>query len=192
MVQIRQALGFVASPNARRRLSIATLIGTCAVFVVMVGWATVAAMFPAAVNCSNPPARTTSIPQEIEALSCAIALVLGRITARPKIQFRSELRDAAVVRSETSDAAVERTDVDADRIRARAALWAQAGLTGALFLITLLFAYEAATLQRLVWPITYDLRCANQAVPVPTLGIAVAFCFLAGRWLWLPQPPKEG
>ena len=182
MAPIRQALGSLVGPDIRRWLSIVTLVGAGAVFIAMVGWATVAAIFPAAVSCTNPPSRTTSIPQWIEALSCVIALVLGRVTARPKIQFRSELRDASV----------DRTGVEADRSRARAALWAQAGLMGALFLITWLFAYEAATLQRLVWPITYDLRCANQAVPVPTLGVALAFCFLAGRWLWLPQPVKEG
>ena len=182
MVPIRRALGPLLSLEARRRLSIVTLIGACAIFAVMVGWATVAAAYPAAVRCTNPPTRTTSIPQEIEALFCVIALVLGRVTARPKIQVRSDLRDAAA----------ERSGIAADRSRARAALWAQAGLMGALLLITWLFAYEATALHLVVWPITYDLRCANQAVPVPTIGIALAFCFLAGRWLWLPQPPKEG
>lgn len=182
MVPVRQALGSLFSLDTRRRLSVVTLVGACAIFVVMVGWAAVAAAFPAAVRCTNPPTRTTSIPQEIEALCCVIALLLGRLTARPKIELRSELRDAAA----------ERSGIAADRSRARAALWAQAGLMGALLLITWLFAYEATTLYKLVWPITYDLRCANQAVPVPTIGIALAFCFLAGRWLWLPQPPKEG
>ena len=64
-------------------------------------------------------------------------------------------------------------------------------MTAAVLLIMFLLAFETLTLGLSVWPITYYTRCVNEAARLRALAGAFAFCFLAGRWLWLPEPPKD-
>lgn len=178
----QRALDVLNHEGVRRWTSIVTL-GLAALALVYVGVTVVSGVLqPSAARCGNPPARVTSIPQLIEVLLCAASFVLGRLTARPKVRTREELR-RRMRRGDLDDQAPE------DRVRT--AIWLQGGLTAALLLITLLLAFETVTLALTVWPITFYLRCAAEAAPWRTVIAASAFCFLAGRWLWLPEPPEE-
>ena len=178
----RQVWAWLNDPATRKWTSITTLAAAAVILSFVLVWTWTGAVHPSAAKCSNAPARVTKIPQLIDILACIVAFLLGRITARPKIQSRRQLRDWT-----TGGANAHQLG----QSRARAAVVTQAGLTSALFLFTFLFAFEAITLANNVWPITYYLRCANEAAPWRTLTAAFAFCFLAGRWLWLPRTPEE-
>ena len=121
---------------------------------------------------------TTRVPQRVAILVCVLGFVLGRITARPKVVARNQLQSGVA----------DRQDVEA---RGQASVLVQAALTGALLLITCLLAFEAVTVASHIWPITYYLRCANEAATYPALAAAFAFWLLAGRWLWLPTTPRD-
>jgi hypothetical protein len=180
----RRLWGWLNDAKTRKWMSILTLAAAWLVLLLVLVWTGMAVTQPSSARCSNAPARVTSIPQLTEVVICVAGFVLGRLTARPKIRRRRELMDSTV---EREGLPLPRADVK----RARAGVWAQASLTAALLLITFLLAFETLTLALSVWPITYYTRCANEAAPLRTVAGAFAFCFLAGRWLWLPETPKD-
>jgi hypothetical protein len=159
-------------------LSVAFLAVALGVLVLVAAWILMAAANPGAARCHNAPLTTAGYPQLLAVLVAVTGFALGRVTARPKVRQRRQVRSWV------------RDHLD-PRARARAALITQGALTAALLFAASLMAFEAATLATHVWPITYYLRCANEAAPVRTLLAAAAFCFLAGRWLWLPTTPEE-
>ena len=59
------------------------------------------------------------------------------------------------------------------------------GVAAFLFLTTALMLYEAWTLGTGRWPITYYVRCANDAGPLITLVGVAGFAFIIGRWMWV-------
>jgi len=160
----------------RKWLSIITLSAAGGALLLVLFWIVTAATSPAAAGCHNAPLRITRYPQLVGVLVCAAGFVLGRVTARPKIGARSDLK------SWTEGAEDEAGE-------AKASLLTQSALTAALFFIACLIAFETVTLANSVWPITYYLRCASEAATWQTLVAGFAFCFLAGRWLWLPATP---
>jgi hypothetical protein len=44
---------------------------------------------------------------------------------------------------------------------------------------------EAWTLGHGVWPITYYVRCANDAGPLISLVGVATFAYIIGRWMWV-------
>lgn len=156
-------------------MSVAGLLGAIAIFVVAAWWIVSALLNPGAAGCHNAPLRDSSFPQWVGVLVSSAAFVAGRVTARPRLADRSVI--SAKVGPDVKQ-------------RARFAVVTQGYLTAALLFIAVLMAFEAITLASSVWPITYYLRCANEAATVRALIGAAAFCFLAGRWLWLPAPPE--
>lgn len=164
-------------PDFRKWLSIVTLTAAGGMLLLVLYWIVSAAISPAAAGCHNAPLRVTRFPQVGGVLICSAGFILGRVTARPKIDARSDLKSW--------------TDSAEDEVgEARASLLTQSALTVALFFIACLIAFEAVTLANSVWPITYYLRCASEAATWQTLVAGFAFCFLAGRWLWLPMTPE--
>ena len=167
----------LSDPTFRKWLSIVTMSAAGLVLVLVLVWTANAALLPRAAGCHNPPLLVTRVPQLVAVLICVVGFVSGRITARPKISRRSDLKAGTGTRDEPT--------------RAKGALLAQSALTAALFFITVLVAFEAVTLRSDVWPITFYMRCASEAATWQTLVAAFAFCFLAGRWLWLPTTPED-
>jgi len=165
-------------PGFRKWLSIISLLAAAAMLVLVLFWIVAATLNPSAAACHNAPLRVTRVPQLMAVLICVAGFVLGRFTARPKVKLRSELK--APVASGTDPAG-----------RLRLAVIMQAGLTGALLFIAFLIAFEAITLTSDVWPITYYMRCASEATSWQALTAAFAFCFLTGRWMWLPATPED-
>lgn len=158
--------------------SVAGLLVMTATFGLAAYWILSALLNPGAAGCHNAPLRDSSLPQLIGVLASSVGFIAGRISARPRVSERSQLSSRV-------------TGAD-DRDRAHFSVVTHGALTSALLFIAVLMAFEAITLATSVWPITYYLRCANEAATVRTLVGAFAFCFLAGRWLWLPAPPPEG
>jgi NAD/NADP transhydrogenase beta subunit len=142
-------------------------------------WIVVAAVNPSAAACHNAPLRVTRVPQLVAVLICVAGFVLGRVTARPKVRLRTELKTPVTASNDHES-------------RLRLAVLMQAGLTGAMLFIACLIAFEAITLASDVWPITYYMRCAAEAASWQALTAAFAFCFLTGRWMWLPTTPEDG
>lgn len=67
----------------------------------------------------------------------------------------------------------------------RAVLAVNAGVAFFLFVVTALLLFEAYTLGHHVWPITYYVRCANDAGPLISLGGVTIYAFVLGRWMWV-------
>lgn len=162
----------------RGALSLVFLIFAAAILLLVVVWTATAAMSPAAAGCHNAPLRVTRAPQLLGIALCIAGFIVGRITARPKVDSRAQVTSWKVAEHTSSR-------------RAGAAIFVQACLTLALLFIASLIAFEAVTLGRGVWPITYYLRCANEAATWQTLAAGFAFSLLVGRWLWLPTTPKD-
>jgi hypothetical protein len=169
--------GIANQAELRRMVSVALMALAALVLLAVIAWMIRSAIVADPSTCSNPPSRTTSIPQLVQVGACVAAFVLGRVTARPKLDDRAQVS--------------ARSGQPAESKRIRRAIVAQASLTGALLLITWLFLFEMLTLAAGVWPITYYLRCANQVHPGFAVAGAAAFCLLAGRWMWLPATPRE-
>jgi hypothetical protein len=55
-----------------------------------------------------------------------------------------------------------------------------------LLVVFLLLAYETIGLYdpKLVWPITWHVRCLAQVQPLPTLAVTAFTSMLLGHWLW--------
>ena len=169
----------INNPPLRAALSTGFLVIAAVILLAVFVFTWIAAANPSAAGCHNAPLRITRDPQWVGIFVCIAGFVVGRLTARPKITSRHQLRSPV----EGPEHKIE--------ARARFAVLIQASLTGALFFIAFLLSFEAVTLNGGVWPITYYLRCANEAATWQTLAAAFAFCLLAGRWLWLPTTPED-
>lgn len=168
----------IANLGFRGVISVAFLALAIAILALVVVWTVTAAIAPGAVGCHNAPLRVTRVPQLAGVLICVAGFVIGRITARPKIESRSELRSWV-------------GDHSNEREHGRASIFVQACMVAALLFIACLIAFEATTLGHHVWPITYYMRCASEAASWQALAAAFAFCLLTGRWMWLPATPKD-
>lgn len=168
----------IANLGFRGVLSITFLGLALVILAFVVVWTLTAAFNPSAAGCHNAPLRITRAPQLFGILVCVAGFVVGRVTARPKIDSRSQVRSWVDAGQRVED-------------HARAGVFVQACLVLALFFIASLIAFEATTLNAGVWPITYYMRCASEAATWQTLAAAFAFCLLTGRWMWLPATPKD-
>jgi hypothetical protein len=120
----------------------------------------------------NPdfPARRGQYPSWAYVFAATGAFVLGSLTATIGIrrQRRSE------------------KELGEGRWSNRSAVIAvNAGVAGFLFVVTILMVIEAWTLGHGVWPITYYVRCANDAGPTVSLIGVVSYAFIIGRWMWV-------
>jgi uncharacterized membrane protein len=170
----------VADPTFRKWLSTVFLVLAGLVLLLVFAFTWSAALSPSPAGCHNAPLRVTRFPQWVGIAVCIAGFVLGRVTARPRIVSRRELRSP-----------VEDGQKHTPEQRENFALLVQGSLTAALLFIGFLIAFEAVTLGSGVWPITYFMRCASEAGSWQALLAAGAFCVLAGRWLWLPAVPKD-
>lgn len=166
----QRRLGITARdvPSATLLVIGAVVLGLAAASV----W--VAAINPAEVGCHNAPLKIVRVPQLAGIGVCLVGFIIGRLTGRASISSRLAL-NTALVPSGTEPSHV------------RLAILTQFSLTLALLFIACLVTYETVTLADGVWPITYYMRCANEAGTWQTLVAAFFFCALVGRWLWLPR-----
>src|SRR5262245_18648642 len=88
---VKRIGGVVTDEELRRVTSILFLAAAAAVLCYTVYWTATALFQPVAAKCTNPPSRTTSVPQLVEVLACFASYVLGRLTARPKLRTRVDV-----------------------------------------------------------------------------------------------------
>jgi len=50
--------------------------------------------------------------------------------------------------------------------------------------------FESFAIYKEIWPVTFYVRCGNDAAPVYTALFAGGICLLLGNWLWHAAPPK--
>jgi hypothetical protein len=118
--------------------------------------------------CSDPPALTTQLPQ-LAVLGIAVAsFIVGGLSSPWLSRFQPE--HPAV------SATLEQRSI---RMAMRVTF------TLVFLLLTALMLVETTTLYVHIWPITYYVRCANQASPVLSVLGTCIYSFLAGRWLWI-------
>jgi hypothetical protein len=67
----------------------------------------------------------------------------------------------------------------------RAVIGINVGVAVFLFIVTGLLLYEGYTLGHGVWPITYYVRCSNDAGPLVSLLGSAIYAFVIGRWMWV-------
>jgi len=118
--------------------------------------------------CADPPALTTQVPQLLILGIAGAGFVGGGLLSRWSPRFHPE--HPAV------SATLEQRSV---RLAMRLTF------TLVFLLLTALMLVETFTLYLHVWPITYYVRCANQASPALSVLGAAMYSFLAGRWLWI-------
>lgn len=158
--------------TGRWRISLTMLLGIAILVLAFSIWvSTGAVQHLNGSPCGDPPARVSPKfphPLVIVVLCCG-GVVLGRLAGY--------LREPA------------------GRSRAGKAPTWQAGWRIALaqfwvafFLLVCagLLAFETFTLAAGMWPITFYVRCANDYLPLPTIGGAFITAFLLGHWLWFP------
>lgn len=97
----RQGWAWLNDPATRKWTSITTVVAAAVTLSFVLVWTWTEAVHPSAAKCSNAPARVNKIPQLIDILACIVAFILGRITARPKIQSRRQLKDWTTGRANT-------------------------------------------------------------------------------------------
>lgn len=129
----RQVWAWLNDPATRKWTSITTVVAAAVTLSFVLVWTWTEAVHPSAAKCSNAPARVNKIPQLVDILACIVAFILGRITARPKIQSRRQLKDWTTGRANTHQLG---------QSLARAAVVTPAALTSVLFIFTFLFAFE--------------------------------------------------
>jgi hypothetical protein len=155
------------------RISLTMLLGIAIAILVFSIWvSTTAAQHLNGSPCGDPPVRVSPkfpYPLVIVILVCGAAL-LGRL--------------AGYLREPAGGA---RTDsgISASQAARRAAL-AQFWVAFFLLVCAALLAFETFTLAVGIWPITFYVRCANDYLPLPTIGGAFITAFLLGHWLWYP------
>lgn len=118
----------------------------------------------------NFPARRGNYPSWAFVFAAIAAFVAGSLTARIGIkrQGRSE------------------KELGEGRWSDRSAVVAvDAGVGIFLILVTILMVIEAWTLGHGVWPITYYVRCANDAGAFISLIGVFSYAFIIGRWMWV-------
>jgi len=118
----------------------------------------------------NFPARRSDYPSWWFVFAGIGAFVLGSLTATVGIKRQSRSQKELGEGQWASRRAVVAVNL---------------GVAIFLFLVTILMAIEAWTLGHGVWPITYYVRCANDAGPLISLvGVAI-FAYIIGRWMWV-------
>jgi hypothetical protein len=126
--------------------------------------------------CGDPPQRISPsfpYPLVIVILCCGSAL-LGRLAGY--------LREPVTNKPRVGEAPPSQ-----DRWRAGLA---QFWVSIFLLVCVACLAFETFSLAVGIWPITYYVRCANDYLPLPTIGGACITAFLLGHWLWFPA--REG
>jgi hypothetical protein len=120
----------------------------------------------------NPifPARRSAYPSSLFVFAGIAAFVLGSLTSQYEIRRQGRSQEELGQGQWSNPSAVLAINV---------------GVASFLFLTTLLMVYEAWTLGTGRWPITYYVRCANDAGPLISLVGVVGFAFVIGRWMWV-------
>jgi hypothetical protein len=116
------------------------------------------------------PARRSGYPSSLFVFAGIAAFVLGSLTSQYQIQHHERKQQELGEGQWANPSAVLAINI---------------GVAAFLFLTTLLMIYEAWTLGTGRWPITYFVRCANDAGPLITLVGVVGFAFIIGRWMWV-------
>jgi hypothetical protein len=50
--------------------------------------------------------------------------------------------------------------------------------------------FESFAIYKDIWPVTFYVRCGNDASPIEAALFAGGICLLLGNWLWHAAPPK--
>ena len=119
---------------------------------------------------TNFPARRGDYPSYVFVFAAIAAFALGSLTSSVGIR-----RDGRSQKELGEGPWTNRTAVVAVNL----------GVAGFLFLVTILMLVEAWTLGHGVWPITYYVRCANDAGAFITLVGVASYAFVIGRWMWV-------
>src|SRR5712691_9664463 len=119
---------------------------------------------------TNFPARRGDYPSWVYVFAAIAAFILGSLTAQIGIQRQGRSQKELGEGQWASQRAVVAVNL---------------GVTIFLFLVTILMLIEAWTLGHVVWPITYYVRCANDAGPLIALVGVAAFAYIIGRWMWV-------
>jgi hypothetical protein len=118
--------------------------------------------------CADPPALTTQVPQLLILGIAGASFVSGGLSSRWPRGFHPE-----------------HPAMTATLERRRVRLVMRLTFVLVFLLLTALMLIESYTLYLRVWPITYYVRCSNQASPTLSVLGAATYSFLAGRWLWI-------
>ena len=118
----------------------------------------------------NFPARRGDYPSWVYVFAAIAAFVLGSLTATVGIKRQSRSQKELGEGQWASQRAVVAVNL---------------GVAIFLFLVTILMVIEAWTLGHGVWPITYYVRCANDAGPLISLVAVASFAYIIGRWMWV-------
>jgi amino acid transporter len=119
---------------------------------------------------TNFPARRGDYPSWVFVFAAIGAFVLGSVTSQVGIQKQHR----------------KQKELGEGRWRSpKAVVAVNLGVAGFLFLVTILMGIEAWTLGHGVWPITYYVRCSNDAGASITLVGVATYAFVIGRWMWV-------
>jgi hypothetical protein len=128
----------------------------------------------------KPPEQPPGLPWWgwLMAAAGIAAFTAGHITSR--------LRNESWIHGEGDRAAARRGSMIAHSV-----------LVGVLGVLTVLAAYESASVAVVpadprFWPISYFVRCANDVSPVTTLVALAVISFLLGHWLGRPWMVHRG
>jgi hypothetical protein len=116
---------------------------------------------------TNFPARRGDYPSWVYVFAAIVAFVLGSLTATIGIKRQGRSQRELGEGQWSSQSAVN------------------LGVAVFLFLVTILMVIEAWTLGHGVWPITYYVRCANDAGPLISLVGVASVAYIIGRWMWV-------
>ncbi len=119
---------------------------------------------------TNFPARRGDYPSWVYVFAAIAAFILGSLTAQIGIQRQGRSQKELGEGQWSSQRAVVAVNL---------------GVAIFLFLVTILMVVEAWTLGHGVWPITYYVRCANDAGPLISLVGVASFAYIIGRWMWV-------
>jgi hypothetical protein len=116
------------------------------------------------------PARRSEYPSWYFVFAGMGAFVAGSLTSQYQIRHGKRSQDELGKGQWKSPTAIVTVNV---------------GVGLFLLLVTILMGIEAWTLGHGVWPITYYVRCANDAGPVISLIGMASLSFIIGRWMWV-------
>ena len=116
------------------------------------------------------PARRGAYPSWVYVFAAVAAFVLGSLTATIGIKRQGRSQQELGEGQWSSQSAVVAVNL---------------GVAIFLFVVTILMVIEAWTLGHGVWPITYYVRCANDAGPFISLVAVASFAYIIGRWMWV-------
>jgi len=147
------------------------LVATAVGFVALLAIATWSLWMTHHPVCNtNFPARRGDYPSWVFVFAAIGAFVLGSLTSQVGIRRQGRSQKELGQGRWTNPKAVVAVNL---------------GVAGFLFLVTVLMLIEAWTLGHGVWPITYYVRCANDAGAFITLVGMAIYAFVIGRWMWV-------